>query len=59
MPTYVTLVNFTDAGRESVEELPEDVERMKRLKRSLGGEPRGVLLHAGSVRPRRGLRDAR
>ena len=47
MPTYVTLVNFTDAGRESVGELPEDVERMKQLKRSLGGEPKGFFFTLG------------
>jgi uncharacterized protein with GYD domain len=47
MPTYVTLVNFTDAGRASVEELPENIERMKLLKRSLGGEPKGFFFTLG------------
>ena len=47
MPTYVTLVNFTDAGRAGVEELPENVERMKQLKRSLGGEPKGFFFTLG------------
>ena len=47
MPMYVTLVNFTDAGRERVEELPEHVEKMKQLKRSLGGEPEGFYFTQG------------
>lgn len=47
MPTYVTLVNFTDAGRQSIETLPEDIERMKQLKRSLGGEPKGFFFTLG------------
>lgn len=47
MPTYVTLVNFTDDGRENIEELPERVEKIKQLKRSLGGEPKGFFLTFG------------
>lgn len=47
MPTYVTLVNFTDEGRETVDELPERVEKIKQLKRSLGGEPKGFFLTLG------------
>lgn len=47
MPTYVTLVNFTDEGRENIDELPDHIERIKQLKRSLGGEPKGFFLTLG------------
>lgn len=47
MPTYVTLANFTDDGREDVDELPAHVERIEELKRSLGGEPMGFFLTFG------------
>lgn len=47
MPRYVTLVNFTDDGRENVDELPERIEKIKQLKRSLGGEPKGFFLTLG------------
>lgn len=47
MPWYVTLVNFTDDGRENVDELPKRVEKIKQLKRSLGGEPKGFFLTLG------------
>jgi uncharacterized protein with GYD domain len=47
MPTYVTLVNFTTDGRQSVAEIPERVERIKELKRSVGGEPLGFFLTFG------------
>lgn len=47
MPTYVTLANFTEDGLEGIEELPEHVEKVKELKRSLGGEPKGFFLTFG------------
>lgn len=47
MSTYVTLVNFTDEGRENIKELPDRVEKLKQLKRSLGGEPKGFFLTFG------------
>jgi uncharacterized protein with GYD domain len=47
MPTYVTLVNFTDDGRKSVEKLPESVGKMKKLKRTLRGEPKGIYFTQG------------
>lgn len=47
MPTYVTLVNFTDEGRENLDGLPGHVEQIKQLKRSLGGTPKGFFLTLG------------
>lgn len=47
MPTYVTLVNFTEDGLADIDELPEQVEKIKELKRSLGGEPKGFFLTFG------------
>ena len=47
MPTYVTLVNFTDEGRENVLELPNNIARMEQLKRALGGEPKGFFFTLG------------
>lgn len=47
MPTYVTLANFTEDGREVIDELPERIEQIKALKRSLGGEPKGIFLTFG------------
>jgi uncharacterized protein with GYD domain len=47
MPTYVTLVNFTEDGREDIDELPKRIEKIKELKRSLGGEPLGFFLTMG------------
>jgi uncharacterized protein with GYD domain len=47
MPTYVTLVNFTEDGLESIDELPERVRGIKELKRSMGGEPLGFFLTFG------------
>ena len=40
-------MTITDPGRESVRELPENIERMKQLKRSLGGEPKGFFFTQG------------
>jgi uncharacterized protein with GYD domain len=47
MPTYVTLVNFTEDGLEDVAELPDHVERIEEMKRALGGEPKGFFLTFG------------
>lgn len=47
MPTYVTLVNFTEDGREDLDELPNRIEKIKQLKRSLGGEPLGFFVTMG------------
>lgn len=47
MPTYVTLVNFTEDGIEEIDDLPERIEKIKELKRSLGGEPKGFFLTLG------------
>lgn len=47
MPTYVTLVNFTEDGLEDIAELPEHVEKIEELKRSFGGEPKGFFLPFG------------
>lgn len=47
MPTYVTLVNFTEDGLEDIGELPDHVERVEEMKRALGGEPKGFFLTFG------------
>jgi uncharacterized protein with GYD domain len=47
VPTYITLANFTEEGLEDVDELPEKIEQIKELKRSLGGEPKGFFLTFG------------
>jgi uncharacterized protein with GYD domain len=47
MPTYVTLANFTEDGLEDIDELPDRIERVEELKRSLGGEPKGFFLTFG------------
>lgn len=47
MPTYVTLANFTEDGQDKIDEIPKRVEKIKELKRSLGGEPLGFFLTMG------------
>lgn len=47
MPTYITLVNFTEDGRENIDELPKRIEKIKELKRSLGGKPLGFFVTMG------------
>jgi uncharacterized protein with GYD domain len=47
MPTYITLVRFTDDGRDAIADLPDHVEEIAALKRSLGGEPKGFYLTFG------------
>lgn len=47
MPTYVTLANFTEDGLEDIDKLPDRIEQVKELKRSLGGEPLGFFLTFG------------
>ena len=47
MPTYITLVNFTEEGIENMKESPERLEQVDDLVRSLGGEPIGFYLTMG------------
>jgi uncharacterized protein with GYD domain len=47
MPTYVTLANFTEDGLDNIDELPDQIEQVKEMKRSLGGEPLGFFLTFG------------
>lgn len=46
-PTYVTLAKFTEEGFEDIRDIPDKVEDIKELKRSLGGEPLGFFLTFG------------
>lgn len=46
-PTYVTLAKFTEEGFEDIRDIPDKVEEIKELKRSLGGEPLGFFLTFG------------
>lgn len=40
-------MNFTEDGRENIDELPNRIEKIKELKRSLGGEPLGFFITMG------------
>jgi len=42
MPTYIVLGNFTEQGIENVRDAPERFEKVEELKRSLGGELKGI-----------------
>ena len=47
MPTYVTLLNFTQDGIENMKDSPERLEQANELTRSLGGEPIAFYLTMG------------
>lgn len=47
MPTYITLVNYTEDGIEHMDESPERLEQVDDLVRSLGGEPIAFYLTMG------------
>jgi len=47
MPTYITLLDFTQDGIENMKESPERLEQVDELTRSLGGEPLGFYLTMG------------
>lgn len=47
MPTYITLVNYTDEGIKHMKESPERLEKAKEVTESFGGEYRGFYLTMG------------
>jgi len=47
MPTYVTLLNYTEDGIEHMKDSPERLEQVNDLVRSLGGEPVAFYLTMG------------
>lgn len=47
MPTYITLLNFTDQGISTVESSPHRVEQAKELAEELGGEYKEFYLAFG------------
>lgn len=47
MPTYITLMEFTDQGISTVEASPNRVERAKELAAELGGEYKAFYLTMG------------
>lgn len=47
MPTYITLVEYTQKGVENMKESPERLEQAKEVTESFGGEYRGFYLTLG------------
>ena len=47
MPTYVTLVNYTQKGIENMKESPNRLEAAKELFKSMGGELKAFYLAMG------------
>ena len=47
MPTYVTLIRFTQKGRERVKEHPSRLDRVKELYRGMGANLREFYLVMG------------
>lgn len=47
MPTYVTLLNYTEQGISTVESSPNRIEAARELVEELGGEFRGFYLTFG------------
>jgi uncharacterized protein with GYD domain len=48
MPTYITLVNFTQKGIENIKDSPERLEKVKAAMRAAGGEMKAFYLTLGS-----------
>lgn len=48
MPTYITLVNFTQKGIENIKGSPERLEKVKAAMRAAGGEMKAFYLTLGS-----------
>ena len=42
MPTYVSLINYTDQGIRNVKDSPKRLDAAKKLLKDLGGEPKNV-----------------
>ena len=47
MPTYITLVNYTQKGVENMKESPNRLEAAKQLFKSMGGELKSFYLSMG------------
>jgi uncharacterized protein with GYD domain len=47
MPTYITLINYTQEGIENMRDSPERLERAKEVTESFGGEYREFFLTMG------------
>ena len=49
MPTYVTLINFTDQGVRTIRDLPQRQENARRAIEAAGGQAVQLLLAIGSL----------
>ena len=47
MPTYVTLLRYTQQGIQSIKDMPTRLEQNRQLLSSLGGEVKGFYLTMG------------
>jgi uncharacterized protein with GYD domain len=47
MPTYITLLNWTQQGIEQVKESPSRLDAVKSMYREMGGEVKGFYLVMG------------
>ena len=59
MSTYITLLNWTEQGIQSVKDSPARLEKAKAATKAAGGEIKGVLYDHGAVRHGRRDRSAR
>jgi uncharacterized protein with GYD domain len=48
MPTYLSLINFTDQGIRNIKESPKRLDATKRALQKLGGELKSFYLTQGS-----------
>lgn len=48
MPTYVTLVNWTDQGIRNVKDAPKRLDAFKQAVQAVGGQVRSVYLTMGA-----------
>ena len=47
MPTFVSLINFTDQGIKTVKDSPHRIEAAKAMLRDLGGEVKDIYITTG------------
>ena len=48
MPTYVSLINYTDQGIRNIKDSPKRLDAAKKLIKDMGGELKAVYLTMGS-----------
>ena len=48
MPTYVSLINYTDQGIRNIKDSPKRLDAAKKLLKDMGGELKAVYLTMGS-----------